>query len=231
MFWKVSTEEVPANTTFERIDGRFVLHRHQDGEGPHLDLRVEHEGCLMGWRIDAVAIDGEPWATEKAPHSKRWLEDDGDAIRIDSGNFMWLERGPERRTLLLAGSKGVRRVCVECEGRLGASTAREIFDMAKQQGLKIEETPRLLADGIAARRRAIERLCGLGRELDGDSFADAAWRKLLAPLSLTEIHEQLRAYEVRFDKKFAPAPVSRPERLPEIECSERTGLAMSIARE
>lgn len=231
MFWKVSIEEVPANTILERTDGRFVLHRHQDGEGSHLDLRVEHEGCLLGWRIDAVAMDGEPWATEKAPHSKRWLEDDGDAIRLDSGSYMWVERGPERRTLLLAGAEGVRRVCVECEGRFGASMARRIFDVAKEQGIKIEEAPRLLTDGIAARRHAIERLCGLGHELDGDSFADGAWRKLLAPLSLNEIHEQLRAYEVRFDKKFPPAPVSQPERLPEIECGERTDLAMSIARE
>lgn len=231
MFWKVSIDDVPVDTALERADGRFVLHRHQDGEGPHLDLRVEHEGCLLGWRIDAVAMDGEPWATEKAPHSKRWLEDDGDAIRIDSGSYMWVERGPERRMLLLAGAEGVRRVCVEHEGRLGASTARDILDAAKQHGIEIEEAPRLLADGVVARRRAIERLCGLGRELDGDSFADSAWRKLLAPLSLNDIHEQLRAYEVRFDKKFPPAPVSQPERLPEIECGERTGLAMSIARE
>ena len=81
-----------------------------------------------------------------------------------------------------------------------------------------------------SRQIAVERLCGLGRELDGAVFDEAVWRKTLRGLSLDEIHRQLHAYEVRFDRKYPPQSVSRPERLPEDKEEGRAGAAMAILR-
>jgi hypothetical protein len=91
------------------------------------------------------------------------------------------------------------------------------------------DAAQLVLDGIAARDRATARLCGLGRELDGGAFDESAWRKSLRGLSLDEIHAQLRAFEVRFDAKYPPAPVSRPERLPEDGEANRLDVARAIA--
>ncbi|MCL4695239.1 MAG: hypothetical protein KJ060_22340, partial [Candidatus Hydrogenedentes bacterium] len=67
-------------------------------------------------------------------------------------------------------------------------------------------------------------------ELDGPSFDDTLWRRTLAQLSLDEIHVHLRAYETRFDQKYPPAPVSRPEPLHE-GGSQDPSRAMNILRE
>jgi hypothetical protein len=76
----------------------------------------------------------------------------------------------------------------------------------------------------------------LGRELDGSAFDDSVWRRVLAGLSLDEIHSQLRAFEVRFDQKYPPSPVSRPEKLRDADAEDSAGTtraegAMAIARE
>lgn len=86
----------------------------------------------------------------------------------------------------------------------------------------------LIADGATARLRATERLCGLGRELDGDAFDDAVWRKTLSSLTLEEIHGQLRSFEVRFDLKYPPMPVSRPDHA---QGASRSEDALAIVRE
>ena len=86
-------------------------------------------------------------------------------------------------------------------------------------------------DGVTARRRALERFCGLGRELDGSAFDEAVWRRTLESLSLDEITRHLRAYEVRFDHKFPPSPTSYPETLPDSESGAWTNRAMGIVRD
>ena len=73
MFWKVICEERGAVPDVEQSNGRFVLHRHVDAMGPHLDLRLEQDGYLVGWRIEGDSLDGEPWATRKSPHRVSWL--------------------------------------------------------------------------------------------------------------------------------------------------------------
>lgn len=231
MFWKVFCEDVGEASEAGRTDGRFVLHRHRDEAGPHLDLRLEDDGYLMGWRIAGETLAGEPWATEKAPHPVRWLDQDGDAVRVDAGTYAWIEREGDRRAVLLNGRAGVRRVCAERELALGADAARAIYEALRACRADVRDAGRLILDGVTARRRAIERLCGLGRELDGEAFAESAWRRVLGPLSLEEIHAQLRAYEVRFDEKYPPGPVSRPERLPEMDAGNRTEAALAIAIE
>lgn len=230
MFWKLTIEETADAQALDHVDGRFILHRHSDPEGPHLDLRLEMDGYLMGWRVDALSLEGGPWATEKAPHALRWLDHDADAACVDAGLYMLKQRaGDEIRTLLLKGKDGVKQLRIERADGLPASVARDIVEAARESNVSPAEAGRLVRDGLSARRRAVERLCGLGRELDGEAFNVDTWRTLLAGLSLEEIHGQLRAYEVRFDQKYPPLSVSQPERLDEKEVC--TGAALSIARE
>lgn len=43
MFWRLVCQKgvEAGDTVLERVDGRFVLHRHHDEAGPHLDMRLE----------------------------------------------------------------------------------------------------------------------------------------------------------------------------------------------
>ena len=230
MFWKVTQQEAPGATALDHVDGRFVLHKHLDDQGPHLDLRLDMNGYLMGWRIDAQSLDGTPWATEKTPHSLRWLDSDASAEFLDGGLYMWRPREADgSRALLLKSNSGVKQLRVERVAGLPACAAREVVEALRDGQMRSVDAGRLVRDGIAARGRAIERLCGLGRELDGSAFDAALWRKLLAELTLEEVHNQLRVFELRFDQKYPPSPVSRPECLEEEKaCS---GAALLIARE
>lgn len=230
MYWRLTLEETASPDSLDHVDGRFILHKHHDNDGPHLDLRIEMDGYLVGWRIDGISLEGRPWATEKAPHALRWLDCDADAECVDAGLYMLQNRpGGDTRTLLLKGHGGVRQLTVERVPGLPASVARDVVNTLRENNAQAVDAAQLVRDGMAARRRAVERLCGLGRELDGNAFDAASWRTLLAGLSLDEIHAQLRAYEVRFDQKYPPSAVSRPERLQEEQA--RTGPALSIARE
>ncbi|HUW62435.1 MAG TPA: hypothetical protein VMZ06_15630 [Candidatus Bathyarchaeia archaeon] len=230
MYWRLKLEETPNIDSLDHIDGRFILHKHHDHDGPHLDLRLEMDGYLMGWRIDGLSLEGRPWATEKAPHALRWLDCDTDAECVDAGVYMLQNRpGGDTRNLLLKGHGGIKQLIAERVPGLPASVARDLVTTLRENNVQPFDSPQLVRDGLAARRRAVERLCGLGRELDGNAFDASSWRALLAGLSLDEIHAQLRAYEVRFDQKYPPSPVSRPERLQEEPA--RTDAALSIARE
>lgn len=229
MFWKIAeltdTQPPPANFT---PAGRFVLHRHTDAEGDHLDLRLEADGHLRGWRIDAESLAAGAWATEKAPHPLRWLDDNGDAARIDAGEYVVESWGRDGSAIILRGAAGTRRIVMGRAPELPVSAARAIVTALRDREISPDDAPGLLADGLAARSRAIQRLCGLGHELDGDAFEEAVWRKTLSGLTLDEIHQQLRAFEVRFDQKYPPLPVSRPETESE---TPRNRDAMAIARE
>jgi len=231
MFWRVISEECAEPAAGATADGRFVLHRHQDAAGDHLDLRLEQDGYLLGWRIAAEAIEGEPWATEKAPHSARWLDHDGAAERVDAGTYAWIERGPDRRVMVLRGRDGARQVRIERQEAFGVDAARAICGALDRSGADVRDAARLIEDGVTARRRALGRLCGLGQELDGSAFDAEVWRKTLGPMSLDEIQAQLRAYEVRFDRKYPASPVSRPEKLGDGDSGDRAATAITIARD
>ncbi|MCC6489011.1 MAG: hypothetical protein IT364_16040 [Candidatus Hydrogenedentes bacterium] len=233
MYWRVTSEEVSggARESREFADGSFVLHRHRDADGPHLDLRIECGDCLMGWRIDACTFDGEPWATEKAPHDRRWLEQHGDAECVDAGLYRWAEQRPDARALLLMGRNADRMIRIERAEGLNPSTVRAVRDALSACNVEAAHAAQLITDGVTARTRAIERVCGLGRELDGSAFDDGLWRRTLAQLSLDEIHVHLRALELRFDAKYPPSPVSRPEPLPSREAGRHAERALTILRE
>ena len=214
MYWKIKSETKDAASE-AAAQGRFVLHRHTDAKGAHLDLRLEENGFLGGFRIEADSLKQECGATEKAPHPLRWLEADGDAIREDAGNYCWLRRSGEEDTLELRGAQGVRVLHLNKTAFPSEEAAQAIAQCCRTLNVAVEEAPQLLRDGASARARACERFCALGRELDGAAFVETVWRKTLRGLSLDEIHDHLRSYEVRFDLKYPPQPVSVAEALPE----------------
>lgn len=230
MFWKIRCEDAPEESG-HAPEGRFVLHRHVDSGGEHLDLRLECDGHLKGWRIDAAELGREAWATEKAPHPVRWLEDDGDAVRMDAGEYAWSRSGRDGGDLLLFGSDGCRCVSVSRAEELPVDAARAIADAIREHEMEPSQVAALIVDGATARKRATERLCGLGRELDGDAFDDVVWRKTLSGLTLEEIHGQLRSFEVRFDVKHPPLPVSRPEASEDGVEGTRSVQALAIVRD
>lgn len=230
MFWKIRCEDAPEESG-HAPEGRFVLHRHVDKDGEHLDLRLECGDHLKGWRIDAGELGEEAWATEKAPHPVRWLDQNGDAVRMDAGTYAWARSGSNSGELLLFGGDGCRVVSVSRAEELPAYAARAIADTIREHEVEPSRAAALIVDGATARRRATERLCGLGRELDGEAFDETVWRKTLAALTLEEIHGQLRSFEVRFDVKHPPLPVSRPEAPEDGIQGARSDQALAIVRD
>ena len=229
MLWRITSEAVDAAEPGEEA-GRFVLHRHEDASGPHQDLRLEHGGFLVGWRVAGDTLDGGPClATEKMPHPLRWLEEDGGAERADAGSYAWVERGPQRRVLLLKGERGTRRITAEPVGGFEPGAAAALVETMEKAGVPLERLPLLAEDGLTARRRAVTRLLGLGRELDGDAFDADLMKRMLEGLTLDEVHAHLRSYEARFDARYPPRPVSRPESI-ENEADGREGDALAILR-
>lgn len=234
MLWRLRSEGVDAGDPAPPADaqdggGRFVLHRHTDADGAHCDVRLEAGGCLVGWRVHGEDIATEPaWATEKMPHPLHWLAADGPATRLDAGAYAWLERGPDRKVLLLRGAEGTRRVTAERAEGLTAGAVAAVVQQLEAARVALDRLPLLVAEGITARQRAVARLVGLGRALDGEDFDAALAKRMLAGLTLDEIHAHLRGYERRFDTQYPPRPVSRPEPM-ETE-DERMGEALAILR-
>ncbi|MDZ4859905.1 MAG: hypothetical protein SGI88_13080 [Candidatus Hydrogenedentes bacterium] len=232
MFWKLSGQRDESGEEQSPLANakRFVLQRHADVHGPHLDLRLEQDGYLVGFRIDGLCVEGETWATEKAPHPVDWLDSDGETVREDAG-FYALERvNAGELRLKLYGARQMFAIHAVHEPGLSPIAVRDISATLRAHSLAASDAAKLIADGLTARRRAVERYCGLARELDSAAFDEGVCKRALAVLSLEEIHTQLRAYEVRFDTKYPPAPVSQPEsvRHPNFTGAET---ALAIVRE
>jgi len=209
MYWKLAkVEPVAAEREDVAAHGRFVLHRHRDAEGAHLDLRIEQEGCLMGWRVEGTALEVEAWASEKAPHPVRWLDQDGDAERVDAGTYRWEACEAGVKALVLEGRGQTQRLEFEQVEGLPVSAVRALRAVMAAHEVDAAALGALASDGVAARQRAVARFCGLGRELEGDAFDEMLWRQTLSGLSLRGIHQHLEGMEVRFDQKYPPRPVS-----------------------
>lgn len=232
MFWQLTLEDTAeAQRAQLPPEGRFVLHRHHDADGPHLDLRLEQDGYCLGWRVGAAELDGAPWASAKAPHPLAWLEHDGDAVRADHGVYAWVERHADGGRLLLMGARGDCVLRVSRVAGLPPDTVRAVHEAVRACGGESVRAAQLVRDGMAARQRAIARLLGLGRELDGAAFDETVWRASLADAPLDAINAHLRAYEARFDAKYPPRPVSEPEPLEAEDRADRGADALRIARE
>lgn len=231
MLYRLTAETVAANALGSNGEGRrFVLHRHRDDDGAHLDLRLEQDGYLMGFRVDGTALGAEAWATVKAPHPLHWLDRDGDAVREDGGTYFWESGDASGGVLVLCGARDTVRVCVEPVGGVSAGDLAGVRAAADQLGVALDDLPGLAADGAVARERAIARYCGLGRELDGDAFDSGLWRNTLAGQRLAVIQQYLHGLEVRFDRKYPPQPVSAPVALEEPAEDRDAGRAMEILR-
>lgn len=238
MYWEIKdmTRTAPTCEGAPRTEaGRFVLHRHEDRDGAHFDLRIEEGNCLLGWRISGEVFEAGCWATEKMPHPTRWLEEDGDARREDAGVYAWRERGAEARELTLYGREGAVTLRFERAAAPPVDSIRALAGLARTHQQPLDGLEVLAADGLTARRNAIARFCGLSRELDGDGFDEDGWRRLLNGMTLSEINERLAKVETRHDLRHPPEPASRPEPLPSEAAraaeAERFGRAMRIAQE
>jgi len=233
LFWKLTWEgwNQPEDALPQHVDGRFVLHRHHDRGGTHFDLRLEQGGYLVGWRIDADALDGPAWASEKGPHPMGWLDENRAAACEDAGFYTWIERGEGARAMILRGSKGIRVLRAERDETVTARVAQAVAAALGEMDIEASRAADLIRDGVEARRRVIARLCGLGRELDGAAFDEGLWRKALDGLTLGEIHGQTRAYEVRFDEKYPQAPATQAEVLSERDADFNPSALLSILGE
>jgi hypothetical protein len=230
MYWRLS-EVAAVEPGPAAAEGRYVVHRHRDADGAHLDLRLEQGAFLLGWRVDGAELATGVWAMEKGPHPVHWLEQDGDAVREDEGVFAWVARDASGGELELRGRACVRRIRLERVAGLSAGCICALRETMIACAVTEEALAGLASDGAIARRRALERFCGLGRELDGDAFDEGMWRATLAGQTLASINRHLEAMEVRFDRKYPPLPVSQPERLEEDEGAPgRTERVLAILR-
>jgi len=228
MFWKLIVDGVSDSEEFVPRD-RYSLRRDTCEPGGAETLELHEGDVVRGWKMAGPLCDAAVWASELSSRSSSNRD-----TRIDpggeSGGYAWEHVGMDGGTLLLERNGEICRIRVERVASLCLESAREIAGVMQEHGVASSDAAGLVADGLAARRNAVERLCGLGRELDSERFNDAVWRKTLAGLRLTDIHEQLRAFEVRFDEKYPPMPVSRPESLDESASVSRDEKAMLILR-
>ncbi|NLN94262.1 MAG: hypothetical protein GX130_13290 [Candidatus Hydrogenedens sp.] len=229
MYWKItkvwSREEGAAQ---EDCAGAFVMHRHQDEEGLHLDLRLEHGESLLGWRIGGEELEEGLWATEKMPHPVAWLHSDQGLQRCMEGHWCWEERKENACTVALRdGEQSLYLRLERCDG-IGTEAVRALAEMAKEKGISFSALAGLAEDGLHARSREVTRFCALSRTLDGEGFDEEGWRGLFAGMSLREISERLARVEIRYDKLCPPQPVSQPEALTEEDQSARTREAYRI---
>ncbi len=223
-----------------------MLHAHRDEGGDHLDLRLEEGDVLVGWRlapdiVEQLAVGKQVPCELKRIHPRRWLDVDEEACAVeDSGTYRWVTKSGAQALIALRGEQlaGVYSVTRQ-EQDLRSSA--DLYDdsvalIQEELGLDLARTDdaaELIAraqDGDTARKRAVERLCALGRQLDGDLFDEQMWRKTLRHLSLREVHAHLRSFERRFDEKHPPVPVTRQERL-ESDTKQRERMAAGILSE
>ncbi|HNZ49370.1 MAG TPA: hypothetical protein PLY90_09900 [Candidatus Hydrogenedentes bacterium] len=229
MFWEIAeVSRCGTAPDTQEEQGRFVLHRHDDGEGVHLDLRLEWGDTLSGWRIAGENLETGLWATEKMPHPADWLTQDRGLERKSAGLWRWEERSEDRRRVALQIGEETVRITLERRRGISAETVRALSDLAKESKMPFSALAGLAADGLQARAREIERFCALSRMLDGEGFDEAGWRSLFSGMSLREISDRLAHVEIRHDRLHPPLPVSLPEKLTEDEGTSRMRHAYQI---
>ena len=221
-YWEL--HPVAGEYELETAEGKYVIHRHADGGGVHLDLRYEVGDKLSGFRIPVAELEeffgtGSKECEPKGLHPVAWLEvNTSDCTLVERGVYGWRQSDGDGRVLVLRGEKwsgtfAVRRddtpqMNLDAVRRVAEACGAERFDEAVAQRIVSK-----MQDGESARHHAVERLCGVGREVDGERFDEELWRRSVAGLSLREIQAHVGAYEKRFDEKYPLQPVTKPEPL------------------
>ncbi|MBI2424980.1 MAG: hypothetical protein HYV27_19290 [Candidatus Hydrogenedentes bacterium] len=224
MYWKFDWLDDNAQEPPLEQHGRFALHRHTDESGPHLDLRLEQAGFLAGWRLASEALESTQWGISKSPHPREWL--DQAQGREASGVYAWRGWDGDEGVLELYDGERTWRCRVTRLAGLSAERMGQLVESVHARGRALDELPALVEDGLTARERSVARLCALGKELDASHFEEQSWRALLAKMPLREIDRHLHGFEVRFDAKYPPQPVSLPDPLEDE--TEQRGRAWSI---
>jgi len=234
-------ERARAEADHPHRDLPYLMHRHEDATGVYLDLHIERPGCgVARWRMDVDLLErlsaGEEVVCTLDPQDSVWLaeQDATECAVVEEGTYRDAGEVEGRRRLefsgrVLDGEFEFRAVCDTSTVAALAEAIREELG-ATLGPQEVREFVAAARDGRVARRRAVERLCGLGRELDGDAFDGRLWRRMLDGLSLSEIHRQIARFERRFDEKYPPQPVSRSASMPEDD-SDRRKIAMAILDE
>ena len=222
MYWQITrmTNREPEPSAADAP--RFVLHRHEDASGVHHDLRLEDGNCLLGFRIIGDTVEPGCWATEKMPHPKTWLAENGDAQCIQAGTYCLQDTAADCRELILHTDDSAVTLRFEKCSALNVEVIRALTILAQEQRIAPNTLASLVEDGLTARRNAIARFCGLSRELDGAGFDEQQWRDLFGGMTLRQIGEHLASVEKRFDRTYPPQPVSRPETLHHKEHAQET---------
>ena len=164
MYWNIALlpDATPDSKREHGPAGRYVIHRHFDGGGPHRDLRLEQAGHLAGWRFEQPLCAEGAWAVEKGPHPLRWLDHDGDAAREDAGLYTVIAWAKDVRELFLDGRHGTHILRAERMPLLSPEAARALHVTMREMALEPAALAGILRDGVTARRRALARSAGLG---------------------------------------------------------------------
>lgn len=210
MFWMLDSIETINTDPLDGWAGQWILHRHRDHYGPHLDLRLEFRGILGGLRVDADAlIPGVP-ATEKGPHPNAWLTAEGPAQEVGRGRWAWEKYTPDHRVLLLDNGTDRLRLGWKRAPALPTSVIVQLAAWAQQNHLTPDQLSALCADGLRARQAARARCRGLAALIEAEHFDPDAWNDLLEPLNLDALNQKLDALEARLDQLHPPAPWTHP---------------------
>jgi len=220
---------------------QYLVHRHDGTGGTYLDLHIERPGgSVARWTMGVNGLDrlsaGEEAVCTLNPEDSMRLadQDTPEYAMVDEGTYTDKGEAAGRRRLVfrgrvLDGEYEFRVVCDDNVVGVLADAIREEPDTLLTPE-SVKEFIAAARDGRVARGRAVERLCGLGRELDGDAFDDRLWRRMLDGLSLAEMYRQTARLERRFDEKYPPRSVSRSTSLPE-EHSDRRETVAAILEE
>ena len=96
---------------------------------------------------------------------------------MDAGSYRWEACETGVKALLLEGRGQTQRMAFEQVAGLPVSAVRVLLAVMRRHEVDAEALGALASDGVAARQRAVARFCGLGRELEGDTFDELLWRK------------------------------------------------------
>lgn len=191
--------------------GRFIVQRHQDNLGVHIDIRLEHEGYLTGWRIDGVSeLADEMWGEAKLPHNPNLLYD-ANLPEIERGIYQWyLEDGEIGILELVSTSEDCKVFRVEKCCGVPLSVQRKLIEICSGYGLKWDEVSSLIGDGLKAREWMITKICGMAQYLDDQAFVQDDYVEYLKNRSFEELKESLIIWEKRLSLKKPVERVTKP---------------------